>query len=77
MVFVIDVSGSMDGNKIKLVKDTLEFIIEELTDKDRVALITFNHNSKMLTNLNPMTRSNKRKYKWIINNIEADGNTNI
>ena len=34
-IFVIDVSGSMDGRPIRQTKDALIMIFEELNDQDR------------------------------------------
>ena len=42
IVLVIDNSGSMGGVKIKLLKNTHIYIIEELKETDRLALIVFN-----------------------------------
>lgn len=35
----IDISGSMSGDKIKMVRETLLFIIDELKDIDRLSLV--------------------------------------
>jgi Mg-chelatase subunit ChlD len=78
LVFVIDVSGSMEGEKIKLVRETLLFIIDELHERDRVCLIKFDDVSTILTNLSPMTTELKVKFKEIIEKEIVSGNqTNI
>ena len=41
MICVIDKSGSMDGEKIELVKDSLKQLLEYLNEKDRLSLIMF------------------------------------
>ncbi len=42
LVFVIDISGSMDGpNKLPLVKDSLRMLIEKLKPTDRIAIVTY------------------------------------
>ena len=77
LIIMIDVSGSMSGEKIKLVKETLNFIVDQLTDFDRLGLTTFNSSSSLLSNLTPMTKENREEYKNIINGITAGGGTNI
>lgn len=42
LILCIDISGSMQGEKIQQVKDTLLFIVDELKDIDRVSLVVFN-----------------------------------
>lgn len=52
LVCVFDKSGSMDGEKICLVKDTLDYLTNNiLTERDRVCFIEFNGSSKKLTPL--------------------------
>jgi Mg-chelatase subunit ChlD len=78
LVMIIDVSASMSGEKIQLVRETLIFIIDELQEKDRLCLIKFDDNSNILTNLTPMTSEFKEKFKNIVNKeIQSCGMTNI
>ncbi len=42
VVFLIDVSGSMSpANKLPLVKDAMRMMIEQLSEKDRVAMVVY------------------------------------
>lgn len=41
LICVIDVSGSMGGEKIALVRSTIKFLVETLTPADRLSIITF------------------------------------
>ena len=42
LVFLIDVSGSMgDANKLPLVKQALAMLVDELTENDSVAIVTY------------------------------------
>lgn len=77
LVISIDQSGSMSGQKIKLVRETLDFLVDELKDFDRLSLVLFNSIATVLTNLQPMTPENKKKYKEIIKGINAGGSTNL
>ena len=78
LVMLVDVSGSMSGEKIKLVKDTILFIIDELTEFDRLGIIAFNDSVRTLSGLIPMNELNKNKLRSIVtNNLNASGSTNI
>lgn len=41
LICVIDVSGSMMGEKIELVRSTMKYLLEALTPADRLSIITF------------------------------------
>ncbi len=60
---VIDVSGSMTGEKIRLVKETLLFLVDELKAQDRLSLIIFNDQVKVLKKLTKMSYTNKKAFK--------------
>ena len=78
LVLVIDISGSMSGQKMKLVKETLIFIIDQLSSIDRLGLVTFNQSVKVLSELKSMTQENKKLYKDLVKkHIYAGGSTNI
>ena len=78
LILIIDVSGSMFGEKIKLVKETLIFIIDQLSSTDRLGLISFNHEARVLSEMKSMTDENKKFLKdLILNRINANGSTNI
>lgn len=77
IVCAIDISGSMRGAKIDLVKRTLEFMIAKLSDNDRVSLVTFNNQSKRLCPLTAMTRHGKILLSNLVNQIQASNGTEI
>ena len=78
LVILIDVSGSMSGQKIELVKDTLLFIIDELTEFDRLSFVVFSNAARRLTGFKSMTQLNKIFMKNIVKEqIKAGGGTNI
>lgn len=78
VVMVIDISGSMGGEKIKLVVETLLFIIDEMQETDRLALVAFDNVSEILTSLTPMTAENRDKFKKVVvTRIKSRGDTNI
>lgn len=74
LICVVDVSGSMMGEKITLLKKTLSGLSKFLKERDRLCLIQFNTDAKRLT---PLLRSNKDNWKNVFNKVidslEADG----
>ena len=77
LICVIDISGSMEGEKIKLVKESLKILVDMMEEKDRIALVLFDQKAKLYFNLEYLTKENKDKLKAQIEKIEASGGTNI
>ena len=77
LICIVDVSGSMSGNKIQLVKESLNYLVNKMNKTDNFALITFSSNAQLVHNLTKMTSANKTKLLNDINNLYASGNTNI
>jgi len=74
MVFLIDVSGSMDiPNKLPLVQASLNMLVDQLREKDRVAIVVYAGNAGLVL---PSTYgSDKIKIKEAINELRAGGST--
>ena len=73
-VFLIDVSGSMfEANKLPLVKSSLKLLVDQLRDKDKVAIVTYAGNAQ--TRLESTAGDQKMKIKEIIDGLEAGGST--
>ena len=77
LICVIDISGSMAGDKINLVKKSLKALVNIMEETDRICIILFNHSAKNFFNLNYLTKEIKSKLNNIIDNIKAEGGTNI
>ena len=77
LVFIIDISGSMMGPKLELVKKTIEFTVSKLSPSDRVSLVTFNNSTNRLCPLLSMTDRNKSLILKLVNQINAFGGTEI
>lgn len=77
LVAVIDNSGSMRTDKIELVKATLEFMVTQLGDSDRLCLVEFNNQALRLCPLTVMNERGKTEVNRIIRNVQAGGGTNI
>ena len=73
-VFLIDVSGSMGGpNRLDLVKSSMKMLTDNLRDIDRVSIVVYGCDAKVVL---PSTRGNeKSKIKTAIDSLEAGGYT--
>lgn len=75
LVFLIDVSGSMsDYDKLPLLQEAFCMLVDELSDKDRVSIVTYANGVD--TVLSGEKGSNGRKIKRAINDLFAGGGTN-
>lgn len=78
LILVVDVSGSMRGEKIDLVDKTLDFIIDELEAKDRLSIILFNTSTSLLCEMVSMDADAKKRIKKRLKkDLVAGGGTNI
>jgi uncharacterized protein YegL len=77
LICLLDKSGSMEGEKIKLLIDSFKNIIEYLGDNDRLCLITFDSYANRILPLTRMTSEGKSKVLRTVQNITASGGTNI
>jgi len=77
LVAVIDRSGSMAGQKLNLVKETLKFMLQQLKPQDSLSLITYETNVKVDIPLTQMTDANKAEATEIVEKIKDAGNTNL
>ncbi|MFQ5770872.1 MAG: VWA domain-containing protein [bacterium] len=77
LVFVLDVSGSMAGEKIKQAKEALRFCINNLGANDHFNIITFSTEAKLFKKYLVPAAEYKKPALDFINQIEAKGGTNI
>ena len=75
LVFLVDVSGSMDEpNKLPLVQQSLRLLVDKLTARDRVAMVVYAGNAGEVL---PPTRGDRRAAILdAIDRLEAGGSTN-
>ena len=77
LICVIDISGSMRGEKIKLVKQSLKILIEMMGEKDKLGLVLFNQQAYKLLELTYVTDKNKKNIISLIDSINVGGGTYI
>ncbi|MBN3881597.1 MAG: VWA domain-containing protein [Nostoc sp. JL34] len=74
LVFLIDVSGSMDDpNKLPLVQQSLKLLVNKLRPEDRVSLVVYAGNAGLVLPATP--GSQKSKILAAIDRLEAGGST--
>jgi Ca-activated chloride channel family protein len=75
LVFLIDTSGSMDApNRLPLLKKSLRTLVERLTARDRVAIVTYAGTAGLALDSTP--GNEKRKILAAIGRLQASGSTN-
>ncbi len=76
VILVLDISGSMEGPKIKQAKQAATYIVEHLNSEDRFNIIAF---STGLRSYMPALSADGEAggYNSFINSLEAVGGTNI
>ena len=75
LVFLIDVSGSMQGeNRLPLVKHSLRMLTEKLGENDRVAMVVYAGSSGLV--LDSTSGTEKEKILGALDNLQAGGSTN-
>ncbi|XP_062197278.1 uncharacterized protein LOC133900161 [Phragmites australis] len=77
LVAVIDVSGSMEGDKLENAKKALCFIIRKLTDRDRLCIVQFDHEVTRLCPLRCATEAVRADLEALVCGLKARGATNI
>ena len=74
LVFLVDVSGSMWGaNRLDLVKSSLKLLVNNLRNKDKVAIVTYAGSAGVKLEATP--GSDKQKIREAIDELTASGST--
>ena len=75
IVFLIDVSGSMrDDNKLPLVKQSFSLLVDNLSEKDTVSIVTYA--SGVSTIIEGVSGDKKDKILEALESLQANGSTN-
>ncbi|CAO2169865.1 unnamed protein product [Urochloa humidicola] len=77
LVTVLDVSASMEGEKISLVKRAMGFVIDNLGAGDRLSVVAFHTGAVRVLRLTRMTADGKAAAKRAVEALAASGSTNI
>lgn len=77
LITVLDVSGSMAGTKLALLKRAMGFVIQNLGPSDRLSIIAFSSTARRLFPLRRMSESGRQQSLLAVNSLTANGGTNI
>ncbi|KAM0949276.1 putative chromatin regulator PHD family [Dioscorea sansibarensis] len=77
LVTVLDISASMAGTKLALLKRAMGFVIQNLGPSDRLSVISFSSTATRLFGLRLMSESGKQHALQAVNSLTAEGGTNI
>ncbi|KAI7997593.1 putative E3 ubiquitin-protein ligase WAVH2 [Camellia lanceoleosa] len=77
LVTVLDVSGSMRGEKLEKMKIAMLFMIKKLSPIDRLSIVVFNGGFHRLCPLQQITENSQWKIENLVNALVANGGTNI
>ena len=77
LVTVLDVSGSMEGRKLALLKQAMGFVIDNLGPADRLSIVSFSTEASRKIRLTRMSSDGKASAKRAVESLVANGLTNI
>jgi Ca-activated chloride channel family protein len=78
IIFVIDRSGSMSGEKIIQAQNALQFILGQLYENDRFAIVGFDDQLELSADtLEPVNRESLARARRFVGRLDARGSTDI
>ena len=78
MMLLVDTSGSMESeNKLTSVQRSIQLMLSLLSPEDRLSLVTFADDSKTFLNRAIPTPEERQAIQYRVNNLKADGSTNM
>ncbi|CAE6076282.1 unnamed protein product [Arabidopsis arenosa] len=77
LVTVLDISGSMGGTKLALLKRAMGFVIQNLGSNDRLSVIAFSSTARRVFPLTRMSDAGRQQALQAVNSLVANGGTNI
>jgi len=73
----IDRSGSMAGGKLDLVKRTLQFVVHQLGDTDKLGLVTYDDAVDEAFKMKEMTTAGRQEAENAVKRVHDGGMTNL
>lgn len=75
LVFVVDVSGSMEGERLQMVKDALGVLVDRLREDDSVSVVVYGNSAHVV--LPPSSGAEKARIKQVLARLRPEGSTNV
>ena len=78
MMLLVDTSGSMESDdKLSSVQRSIQLLLSLLSSDDRLSLVTFSDDSKTFLNRVTPTPEERQAILYRVNNLKAEGSTNM
>ena len=77
MLVVLDVSGSMMGDKLDNAKEALRALIARLRPQDRFSLVTYESEARVAVRFAPATERQRRRFRRVVDGLFLGGGTNM
>lgn len=77
LVTVLDISGSMTGSKIALLKQAMSFVIQNLSSSDRLSIIVFASTARRIFPLRRMNDAGRQQALRVVSTLAPTGGTDI
>ena len=77
LVTVLDVSGSMRGERLEKLKKAMQFLIKKLSPIDRLSIVTFGTQAHKLCGLRVVNETSQEEITDLVMKMHAEGWTNI
>ncbi len=78
VVFALDISGSMSGEKIKQARESLKFVLERLNDGDKFNVVLFGTDVRLFSEtLQTVDAASRSQGLAFVDSLRASGSTNI
>jgi len=73
----VDISGSMDGDKLDAVKLALRHLADHMSDQDAVSMVAFDDQAELRLGTTVMDERGKQRFLDEVARLESRGSTNI
>jgi Ca-activated chloride channel family protein len=77
LVLALDTSGSMQGEKLRHVVASVDFIAQQLAPGDRLGLVAFSQDARTLMPLSPVDAALLPAVRRVLSRLTAQGGTNV
>ncbi|GFQ04464.1 uncharacterized protein sll0103 [Phtheirospermum japonicum] len=77
LVAVLDVSASMAGSKLSLLKRAVHFVIDSLGLADRLSVVSFSSSARRIFPLRRMTHAGHEDARLAVDSLSSNGGTNV
>lgn len=75
LALVLDRSGSMEGEKLQIAKRATLAVLDQLTEKDSVSVVVFDHQIDVVQSVAQVTPTLKKQVKSVLHEIDARAST--